>query len=134
MSKHASVRSGRNQTPRKRVRFSQFTDADHLQLATHRHASLDERSEEEIAAGVRLGLQAMHTLPHTAQQLRFLRGLVQMMGAPEKCLISACTAYDLCLHEKVQCYWRNREHVRATFPQIDDGLMRLALSDEDAIL
>ncbi len=108
------------------VRAPRFSPEHHQALAHFRHDCLEQRSAEVIAAGEALGLSAMQTIDLNAEQASFLRGLVNGMGAPGHCALAACRTRGLCTDEKIACYWRNREFVRASFPQVDDALLRLS--------
>ena len=112
---------------RLKARSGGFTPQHHEHLARHRHASLKQMSPEAEAAAVALGVHAMNTITLTPMQYSFLRILVQEMGVPAQCDHSSCRARNACTQEKVECYWRNREHVRASFPPVDDALLRDAL-------
>lgn len=116
----------RHRAQRRKAEASLFTPEHHEVLAQFRHDCLAQRSQEDVAAAEALGLAAMQTIELNNVQIHFLRGLVTRMGAPEHCGFATCRTQGGCMDEKIECYWRNREFVRASFPQVDDALLRLA--------
>jgi hypothetical protein len=124
------MRSGkivrRSRAIRQHVSAPRFSEEYQEILAQFRHDCLAQRSPEDVAAAEALGLAAMQTIKLNQAQIHFLRGLVTRMGAPEHCGFATCRTHGGCMDEKIECYWRNRESVRASFPQVDDALLRLA--------
>jgi hypothetical protein len=124
---HSSSEPRPNRAERAAAHATHFSENHHEALTRFRMEALARRGAEEIAAGAALGLGAMQSIALNPAQSSFLRSLVNAMGAPRACRHEDCRIAAACLSEKIECYWRKREYVRAVFPQIDDALLRLAL-------
>ncbi len=123
---HYSSETRPNRAERTAAHASHFSESHHEALTRFRMEALARRGAEEIAAGAALGLGAMQSIALNPAQSSFLRSLVNAMGAPRACRHEDCRNAGACLSEKIECYWRKREYVRAVFPQVDDALLRLA--------